>query len=58
LKLAVKDNKFTTLNTGKTMKKKRFSESQIMAILKQQESGLTVGQIVREHGLISYDLFS
>jgi putative transposase len=32
------------------MKKKRFSESQILAILKQQESGLTVGQIVREHG--------
>jgi putative transposase len=32
------------------MKKKRFSESQIMAILKQQPSGLTVGQIVREHG--------
>jgi putative transposase len=47
---SVKD-KFTTLNTGKTMKKKRFSESQIMAILKQQESGLTVGQIVREHGI-------
>ena len=33
------------------MKKKRFSESQIMAILKQQESGLSVGQIVREHGV-------
>lgn len=33
------------------MKKKRFSESQIIAILKQQETGLRVGQIVREHGI-------
>jgi putative transposase len=33
------------------MKKKRFSEAQIMAILQQQQSGQTVAQIVREHGL-------
>jgi len=43
--------KFTTLNTGKAMKKGRFSESQIVSILKQQESGQTVAQIVREHGI-------
>ena len=33
------------------MKKGRFSESQIVSILKQQESGQTVAQIVREHGI-------
>ena len=33
------------------MKKTRFSEAQIVAILKQQEAGQTVGQIIREHGI-------
>lgn len=33
------------------MKKGRFNESQIVAILKQQESGQTVAQISREHGI-------
>ena len=33
------------------MKQGRFSESQIVAILKQQDSGLTVTQISREHGV-------
>ncbi|SFE82422.1 Transposase [Spirosoma endophyticum] len=29
----------------------RFTESQIVAILKQQDSGQTVAQITREHGI-------
>jgi glycosyltransferase A (GT-A) superfamily protein (DUF2064 family) len=33
------------------MKKGRFSEAQIVAILQQQASEQTVAQIVREHGL-------
>ncbi len=33
------------------MKATRFSESQIVAILKQQDSGQTVAQIIREHGI-------
>jgi putative transposase len=33
------------------MKKGRFNESQIVAILKQQESGQTVAQIARQHGI-------
>ena len=33
------------------MKKGRFSEAQMVAILQQQASGQTVAQIVREHGL-------
>ena len=32
------------------MKAGRFSESQIVAILKQQDSGQTVAHISREHG--------
>jgi len=33
------------------MKKGRFNESQIVAILKQQQAGQTVAQIAREHGI-------
>lgn len=33
------------------MKANRFTESQIVAILKQQDSGQTVAQISREHGI-------
>ena len=33
------------------MKKTRFSESQIVAILKQGEAGVPVAQILREHGI-------
>ena len=33
------------------MKTARFSESQIVAILKQQDNGQTVAQISREHGI-------
>jgi putative transposase len=33
------------------MKKGSFSESQIVAILKQQESGPTVAHIAREHAI-------
>lgn len=33
------------------MKAAGFNESQIMAILKQQDSGQTVAQISREHGI-------
>lgn len=33
------------------MKKSKFSDSQIIAILKQQEIGDTVADICREHGI-------
>ena len=33
------------------MKTSKFSESQIVALLKQQESGLKVAEICREHGI-------
>ena len=33
------------------MKKTRFSETQIIAILKQQETGIKVSDICREHGI-------
>ncbi len=33
------------------MKTTRFTESQIVAILKQQDGGQTVAQITREHGI-------
>ncbi|KAF7774142.1 putative transposase [Pseudoalteromonas citrea] len=35
------------------MKKSKFSDSQIMAILKQSESGLPVPELCREHGMSS-----
>jgi Transposase. len=33
------------------MKKSRFSETQIIKILKEQESGKTVNDICRDHGI-------
>jgi putative transposase len=33
------------------MKKSRFSETQILAILKQQEAGMKVADICREYGM-------
>ncbi len=33
------------------MKKTRFTESQIVAILKQGEAGVPVAQLLREHGI-------
>jgi putative transposase len=35
------------------MKKSRFSDSQIIAILKQAEAGTTVPSLCREHGISS-----
>ena len=33
------------------MKKSRFTDSQILAILKQNESGMPVAELCREHGM-------
>tara|TARA_Y100000815_G_C12941579_1_gene349423 strand:+ start:81 stop:347 length:267 start_codon:yes stop_codon:yes gene_type:complete len=35
------------------LKKSRYTDSQIMAILKQAESGVPVPQLCREHGMSS-----
>ena len=35
------------------MKKSRFTDSQILAILKQAESGVPVPELCREHGMSS-----
>ncbi len=35
------------------MKKSRFSDSQILAILKQAENGVPVPELCREHGMSS-----
>lgn len=35
------------------MKQSRFSDSQILAILKQNESGVSVPDLCREHGMSS-----
>ena len=40
------------------MKKSRFTESQIIAILKQHEGGLKVGDICREHGISQATFFN
>lgn len=35
------------------MKKSKYSDSQILAILKQKESGIPVPELCREHGMSS-----
>ena len=40
------------------MKKSRFSEAQILGILRQQDQGQTVAQICREHGLSEPTFYS
>ncbi len=37
--------------------KQRFSESQIISILKQSESGQTVAELCREHGMSSTSFY-
>jgi putative transposase len=39
------------------MKKSRFSDGQIMAILKQAESGVPVAELCREHGMSSASFY-
>lgn len=39
------------------MKKQRFSENQIIGILKQAEGGIPVPQLCREHGMSSASFY-
>ena len=40
------------------MKKARFTESQIISILSQQEKGISVADICREHGISNATFFN
>ena len=40
------------------MRKSRFTQSQIVAIIKQQEAGQTVAPIAREHGISEATFYS
>jgi putative transposase len=40
------------------MKKSRFTDSQIMAILKQAEAGVPVSELCREHGMSSATFYN
>jgi len=40
------------------MKKTRFTEHQVIAILKQQETGMKVADICREHGISDATFFN
>lgn len=40
------------------MKKTRFTETQIVAILRKQESGMKVADICREHGISDATFFN
>ena len=39
------------LNTGENYEKAPFTDSQILAILKQAESGVPIPELCREHGM-------
>jgi putative transposase len=40
------------------MKKSRFSDTQILSILKQAESGIPIPEICREHGISSATFYN
>lgn len=40
------------------MKKKRFNESQIMSILKENEAGMSVSDLARKHGVGESTIFN
>lgn len=40
------------------MKKSKFTESQIVAILKQQEAGLSINDLCREHSISKATFFN
>ena len=39
------------------MKKSRYSDSQILAIIKQAESGVPISELCREHGMSGASLY-
>ena len=41
----------------RSMKKSRFAESQIMAILKQHEAGMSIPDLAREHNISSASIY-
>jgi putative transposase len=40
------------------MRKSRFSESQIVAVLKEGEAGVPVAEIIRKHGISRHTYFA
>ncbi len=40
------------------MKKSKFTEEQILAVLKEQENGLTVAEICRKHGVTNQTFYN
>jgi putative transposase len=40
------------------MKKSKFTETQIVAILKQQEAGVSINDLCREHGISQATFFN
>ena len=54
----IKSRIFRKLDAGRfCIKKSRFSDSQILSILKQAENGVPVPELCREHGMSSASFY-
>jgi len=46
------------MERGRKMKRKRFSEEQIIAILREHEAGVATADLCRKHGMSSASLYA
>ena len=52
------EDKRPALSEGRTMKRGRFTEEQIIAVLREHEAGAKTGELARKHGISAATLYN